>query len=97
MTLALPRWVGKQCSILANGSGAISMPKSLPTGRSRECRRVHSSIWDYRPFVGDEHRHMRTFDVRRAAGAAASRGADNITGHTGEIATNKRRTRSEFP
>ena len=56
-----------------------------------------SPIWDYRPFVGDEHRHMRTFDVRRAAGAAASRGADNITGHTGEIATNKRRTRSEFP
>lgn len=33
--------------------------------------------------VGDEHKHMQAFDVGRAAGAAASRGADGdliITG-----------------
>ena len=38
---------------------------------------------------GDEHRHVQTFEVRRATGAAALRGADGeviITGRSGEAA-----------
>jgi len=85
------------------------MPKSPPTGRSRDQQcpkdkfallatavarssaidptlrgsRIQSSVWDYGHVVGDEHKHIQAFDVRRAAGAAASRGADGdliITG-----------------
>jgi hypothetical protein len=38
---------------------------------------------------GAEHRHVQTFEVRRATGAAATQGADGellVSGHTGEIA-----------
>lgn len=39
---------------------------------------------------GDEHKHVQTFQVRRATGEAAVRGSDGeiiIAGHTGDVAT----------